>query len=284
MSIYIPQHQLEQFLAEDVPYNDLTSDALGLAACPGRLECAFRQDTVVCGTEEAGRLAQLCGCQVEHSLPSGTKVSAGDSVLKVTGNAAGLHRCWRTLGNILEYVSGIATRTQEMVQEARRVNQQVIIAATRKIFPGTKALVTKGVLSGGGQMHRLGLSETLLIFDNHRRFLAAQTPLEAHIDCLRQQQPEKQLTIEAKDASEALDLARIGVDAVQIDKLPAPEMASLVNQIQEISPNALVVAAGGINLHNVATYAATGADILVTSSVYHGPPADLQVRLQPAGE
>jgi len=284
MSIYIPQHQLEHFLAEDVPYNDVTSDTLGLADCPGQMECAFRQEAVVCGTEEAGRLAQICGCRVEQSLPSGTRVDAGDTVLRVTGNAAELHRCWRTVGNLLEYVSGIATRTHDMVQEARGVNPGVIIAATRKIFPGTKALVTKGVLSGGGQLHRLGLSETLLVFDNHRHFLDPQIPLVAHIEHLRRQQPEKQITVEAKDGQEALDLARLGVDAIQVDKLPAPEMTSLVNQIREISPRSLVVAAGGIDITNVATYAATGVDILVTSNVYHGPPADLQVRLQPAAE
>ncbi|SDD68284.1 ModD protein [Desulfuromonas thiophila] len=278
---FVPQSVLEAFILEDAPYGDLTCQALGLEAQPGEMECSFRAATCVCGSEEAARLAELCGCRVTQLCPSGSLVAAGEPVLRLTGSVAALHRCWRMAGNLLEYLSGISSRTRQLVDSARQVNPQVLVTATRKIFPGTKALVTKAVLCGGGQLHRLGLSETVLVFDNHRHFLPPDQPLAALVAQLRRSLPDKKITIEVKDSAEALELARLGVDAVQLDKIGVAELAELVRQVRAIHPATLLVAAGGIRQDNLVAYAATGVDILVTSSLYSGPPADLAVRLRP---
>ena len=73
--------------------------------------------------------------------------------------------------NILEYSSGIATRTKKMVDKAKLVNPHVAVLATRKSFPGTKELSIKSIIAGGAFPHRLGLSETILIFKQHVAFL-----------------------------------------------------------------------------------------------------------------
>ncbi|OPX86915.1 hypothetical protein [Pelotomaculum sp. PtaB.Bin117] len=99
------------------------------------------------------------------------------SIIEAEGDAENLHMSWRASMNILEYASGIATRTNKILTKARKVNPKIEILATRKIFPGTKELSVKAVIVGGGLPHRLGLSETVLVFKQHLNFIGAITLL-----------------------------------------------------------------------------------------------------------
>ena len=281
MSMFIPDSQLEAFLLEDAPYGDLTCQVLGLKQQPGSLKFYIRHAATVCGTEEAARLMQMAGAQVEMFIPSGKKVDAGACLLEATGPVAALHQSWRMAGNILEYLSGIATRTRRMCDAIHAVNPKATLAATRKIFPGTKRLVTKAVLTGGGQLHRLGLSETLLVFKNHLNFLDEKEDLPRMLSIWREHAREKKITIEVENAAHAMQLARAGVDALQLDKMPVDELTHLVQAVRAIDAKIILIAAGGINPSNVEAYAGTGADILVLSSVYFGPPADIGASIEP---
>ncbi len=281
MSMFIPDSQLEAFLLEDAPYGDLTCQVLGLKQQPGNLKFHIRHAATVCGTEEAARLMQLAGAQVVSFIPSGKEVAAGACLLEATGSVSALHQSWRMGGNILEYLSGIATRTRRMCDAIHAVNPKATLAATRKIFPGTKRLVTKAVLSGGGQLHRLGLSETLLVFKNHINFLDEKEDLSRMLSTWREHAREKKITIEVENATQAIKLAHAGVDALQLDKMEVDELTRLVQAVRAIDAEIILIAAGGINPSNVETYAGTGVDILVLSSVYFGPPADIGASIEP---
>lgn len=281
MSIFVPDSQLEAFLLEDAPYGDLTCQVLGLERQPGSLKFHIRHAATVCGTEEAARLVQMAGARVEMFIPSGEEVEAGACLLEASGEVSTLHQSWRMAGNILEYLTGIATRTRRMCDVIHRVNPGATLAATRKIFPGTKRLVTKAVLTGGGQLHRLGLSETLLVFKNHLNFLAEKEDLAPILATWRQHAREKRITIEVENAAQAMHLAHAGVDALQLDKMPVEELAQLVQAVRQIDTEIILIAAGGINAENVGAYAGTGVDILVLSSVYFGPPADIGTSIEP---
>jgi molybdenum transport protein len=98
---------------------------------------------------------------------------------------------------------------------------------------------------------------------------------------LSAQAPEKRIIVEAENADEALRIVQAGVDIVQIDNMSSQELSPLIRKIRHIAPTVKVSAAGGINEANVAEYAATGADIIVLSSVYFGKPADIGVRILP---
>jgi molybdenum transport protein len=286
MSIFIPDSQLETFLLEDAPYGDLTCQMLGLEHQPGLLSFHVRHAATVCGSEEAARLAEMGGARLEHFIPSGEQVEAGTCLLEVRGEASALHQVWRMAGNILEYLSGIATRTANMRKVAQTQNPHVTIAATRKIFPGTKRLVTKAVMAGGGQLHRLGLSETVLVFKNHLNFLPcprdfASPDFVSLVTQWRAHAKEKKITIEVENIEQALALAHVGIDGLQLDKMPVDQLRELVVSVREINPEVKLIAAGGLNQNNIGAYAATGVDILVLSSVYFGPPADIGARMEP---
>ena len=151
------------------------------------------------------------------------------------------------------------------------------MACTRKNVPGTKALSVKAIKAGGGIMHRLGLSETLLVFAEHRLFLN-DTPA-ATLAQLRRAQPEKKIIVEVADPEEAQRWADAGADVLQLEKF-TPEAVAACRQALDLSPGSvrpLLAAAGGIRADNAAAYVAAGADLLVTSAPYTAPPKDVQV-------
>jgi molybdenum transport protein len=278
---YIPDSELEAFLVEDAPYGDLTTELLGIGGASGVITFRTRHRTAIACTEEAARLLEKAGCRASVLAPSGTMAEAGRPILEATGSAPALHLGWKVAVNLLEGACGIATRTHTMVTEARRANPDISVVSTRKIFPGTKRIATKAVYAGGASPHRLGLSETILVFDHHRAFLGGMDGFLARLSDYRREASEKMLAVEVSTLDEALLLANTGVDILQVDKLKPPQLAELVKAVRATGSIVKISAAGGINQENAYEYASAGVDILVTSSMYWGKPADIGVTILP---
>jgi molybdenum transport protein len=277
----LPDSDIERFMEEDIPYGDLTTHLLGIGDRHGRIVFATREETTLSCTEEATRLLQKCGATVVSCMPSGTKLSTGIEFLAAEGPAQALHAGWKVALNLLEYASGIASRTRRITEKSKAANPFISIVTTRKSFPGTKKIAIKAITAGGALPHRLGLSETVLVFKQHTAFLGG---LESFLDSVAELQKkarESKIIIEADTVEEALLIARSGADVVQLDKNTPIELAEAVAAIRTVNPNILISAAGGINESNAAEYAATGIDIIVLSSVYFGKPSDIGVVIQP---
>ncbi len=278
----LPDAEIERFLQEDVPYGDLTTHLLGIGGSPGRISFSTRHETVVCCTEEAGRMLEKVGCTVTSLQPSGTLLAGDATFLEATGAAGSLHAGWKAALNLLEAASGVATRTHALVREARAANPDVEVVSTRKVFSGTKAVATKAVLAGGGMPHRLGLSESLLVFAQHVAFLGSQEELWRRLAEVKTRAKEKKIGVEVDGLAAARAAAAAGADVVQVDKMDLDELTEFVSAMRAEWPVVLVAAAGGVNQSNAGAYAATGVDLLVTSSMYWGKPADICVRMEAA--
>ncbi|MGQ9367598.1 ModD protein [Azospirillum sp. A39] len=276
----LPDSRIDALLAEDAPYGDLTTETLGIGARPGRILLAARDAMVLAAAEDAARLFERCGARVVACTASGAALAAGAVFLEAHGPAGGLHRGWKMAQTLVEYASGIATRTRRIVEAARAAAPAVTVACTRKNFPGTKEVAVRAVLAGGATMHRLGLSETLLVFAEHRAFLDAAPA--AWLADLKRRAPEKKVVVEVASVAEALALAAAGADVLQLEKLPPDAVAAVVRETRGLAPRPAVAAAGGVNEANAAAYAAAGCDVLVTSAPYFGRPSDVQVTLAPA--
>lgn len=276
--IYISDAQLDSWLEEDVPYLDLTTEMLGITTQWGKMTYRTRHQTVIACAEEAGRILERGGAQVSDIVKSGTILEAGQTMLSATGEAGVLHRGWRVAQNILEFTGGIATQTRRLVDLATRVNPKIRLLTTRKTPPGTKKLAMKAVLSGGAWPHRLGLSETLLVFDSHIVFMEGGWDtfyqslfgMSAHF-------LEKTLVVEAKDLDTGMQLAQAGVPVVQLDKLTPTILENMVKKIREKGLSTRLLAAGGINENNIQDYAQTGVEGLVLTSPYYAKLADIEV-------
>lgn len=275
----IQDSTIDKWISEDVPYFDLTTHLLGFGAERGRLAFYSREETVACGTEEVARIfARIGGIDVGAMVPSGTDLMPGALLIEGFGSAEALHSAWKVSVNVLEYSCGIAARTRELREKARAVNPDMEIVSTRKGLPGTKELATKAVLAGGGLPHRLGLSETILVFDHHRTFL--DRPLRELLPELRRRACEKKVIVESENQEDALELLRAGADGVQFDKVPPEILAEHISRIRGEFPGALIIAAGGVNAKNIAAYAAAKPDAAATSSMYFGKPADIRATME----
>lgn len=166
----ISDQYLWQLLQEDVPYFDLTTHGLGIGDRFGTITYTTRAETTLCCTEEAANLLKKAGAEVSLMLPTGYHANQGVTFLSATGNASSLHIAWKCSQNLLEYACGVATKTHQLVQLAQQSNPEVMLYTTRKSIPGTKPIAIKAILAGGAYPHRLGISETILIFEQHLIF------------------------------------------------------------------------------------------------------------------
>ncbi|MDF2939035.1 MAG: molybdenum utilization protein ModD [Paenibacillaceae bacterium] len=279
--IYIPDEALDRMIQEDVPYLDLTTWVLGFGPVPGRMEYFTRQEGILCGTEEAGRILGKLGVQVTHAAPSGHALRPGEIFLTAEGPADAIHMGWKVTQSLLEYCSGIATKTKRVVEAVHSVNPRMPVVTTRKSFPGAKQQSVKAILAGGAFPHRLGLSETVLVFGEHIAFLGGLESFMERIPDIKSRLPEKKLLAETQSLEEAWLLAGAGVDALQFDKLPPEQLRAAAAELKAGFPGLILLAAGGIDEHNAAEYASAGVDALVTTSLFSAKPMDMSVRITP---
>lgn len=272
--------ELERLLDDDVPCGDLTTEALGIGAASGVMQFTARDPMVLALAEDAAAIIRLCGCEVELSASSGSRLAAGAPILTARGSASGLLRSWKVAQTLIEIWSGVATTARDIVDAARAVSPTIAVACTRKNTPGTKRFAVAAVKAGGATMHRLGLSETVLVFGEHRGFL--DEPLAATVARLRATLPEKKLITEVASIDAALAAADAGFDVLQLEKFAPADVATLIQQLAARPSRPVVAVAGGVNVGNAAAYAEAGAEVLVTSAPYTAKPRDVQVRITPA--
>lgn len=272
----LADHELAALMADDVPCGDLTTDALRIGPRAARLTFIARQPMTVCGVEEAVRMFELVGAEVKAELASGDVLSFQSPILSAEGEAEVLHRVWKTAQVLIEWASGIASSATAIVEAAHHDGRRVPVACTRKTVPGTKALSVKAVRCAGATMHRLGLSETLLVFPEHRLYLDEAPAVT--IARLRAAEAEKRIVVEVGSVDEALVWTEAGADVIQLEKFPPERVAECRAAIAGSRLRPLLAAAGGIKADNAGAYVAAGADVLVTSAPFTAAPRDVKVQ------
>ena len=273
--------ELRRWLHEDAPHGDLTTRTLKLGDSPGRLRFEARRAMRVAAIEEAARLFELCGCEARAVTASGRDAAAGELLLQAQGPANGLLLGWKVAQTAVETASGIASEAARIVALLRDQGLPQPLACTRKNWPGGRALAARAVWAGGAVMHRLGLSETILVFPEHRAFIAAAEQAAA-LAALRQAQPEKKVVVETDSTEEAMALARLGIDVLQLERFTPEALASLRERLHAEGLHPLLAPAGGVTVANAMAYARAGADLLVSSAPYFAPPADVKVVIEAA--
>ena len=280
--ITLNDSELESLLGEDVPYGDLTTASLGITDQRARITFSTRERPLVTACmEEAVRLCGLYGLEIDGFVKSGTLVPPKSVFLEAHGEAGNIHRIWKSVQNLLDYASGIATYTREAVLLARSINPDIVVATTRKTTPFTKKIAIKAVESGGGVAHRLGLSESILVFEYHRVFFPHDEAFAEALNRAKKSNPEKKIVMEAEDIAQALKFALLGADILQLEKFSLSKLSDAVRILRTDYPHITLIATGGISAKNIAEYAATGVDMIVTSSPYNAQPADIKVRIEP---
>lgn len=282
--IYFTEADIDRLIEDDLPAGDMTTFLLDLTGKKGSIALIARNEMVACCTEEAVRLYKKAGLEVGHFVASGTRLQPGDRLIEAKGEASAIHIIWRTGSAMIEFASGIAGRTNQLVMAAKKENPSISVAGTRKHPPFVKKMALKALMAGGGVPHRTGLSDTILIFREHLLFTGGYERLPEVIRSVKEKMKERKIVIEAHSLKEALIAAKSGADAVQMDKSTQEIFSECSGKCRAINPNICMIAAGAINDSNAGRYAKAGADVLVTSWMYFAPPADIMAEILPIDE
>lgn len=267
-------------IREDVGLIDVTTVGLEIGAKNAKITFSTKEPIVVCGVEYVDEMCRRLGLQTQAFKACGDRLEAKEVILIGYGRADAAHKAWKVCQNILEFLSGIATKTDRMLCLARQINPHIELLTTRKIFPRTKELALKAVYAGGGAHHRLGLYDSILVFEQHRAFFESEEAFEAQFVKMKQKYLEKKIVVEVSSLEEARYFARLGADILQCEKMNFEELEGCVALKNEF-PALLLSATGGIGEHNIALYAKSGVDFIVTSSPYHASPSDIKVVIEP---
>ncbi|MBN1117270.1 MAG: ModD protein [Bacteroidales bacterium] len=279
--LYFTDEELDRLISEDVPYFDMSTRLAKFGSRLARIQFSTTEPSVICCTEEVMRFFTKFNISPTLVTLSGEYIEGKVKFLEGEGLAKHLHTIWRVSANLLEYASGIATMTRLMVEEAHRVNPHVIITATRKTIPYTRKVAAKAVLSGGGNMNRLSLSENIMFFPNHYKFFGGLNGLISKVDKFKEEAGGRPITVETNNAEDAIALSKTNVDVIQLVNLSTDEISELTEKIRLNNSHIKIAAAGGINLENLKDYVSTGVDIIITSFPNHCKPAIFKVEIDP---
>lgn len=255
-------------LAEDIGSGDVTSSWTlpeGLAL-RGRL--IAKAPGVVAGLEVAARAFTAVDRRVRFRalVADGSTVTRGTLLATVQGSGQSILSAERVALNLLQRMSGIATLTQRFVQAVR--GTRAVILDTRKTAPGLRVLDKMAVRLGGGQNHRFGLFDMVLVKDNH---IAAAGGIVAAVQRVRERNPEGlPVEVEVKSLAELREALDLGVKRVLLDNMDPGQMREAVSLT---AGRAKLEASGGIRLENVAVVAGTGVDYISVGALTHSAQA-----------
>ena len=200
--------------------------------------------------------------------------------MEVIGNAYALHKAWRVAQTIISICSAVATRTRNFIEIIEKYSNNTVFATSRKTPPGLRPLYIKSVIAGGGAPHRLGLYDSILIFSNHKHLLK-DISLKKAIKNSRKIFPEKIITVEAKNLSEAIEALDSGADAIQLDKLSPEDIRHLKEIIRKRRLAVKIIVTGNITIESIDRYASLKPDIILSSDPYYGKPIDITTIIEP---
>ena len=259
---------IEKALSEDIGDGDVTTSAIMTTpqALTGHL--LAREPLVVAGIDVFSRVyAQLdSDLQVTRHCEDGEEVSTGDTIAVLTGEAASLLQGERVALNFIQRLSGIATITRAFVGKVKAY--PVKILDTRKTTPGWRSLEKYAVQVGGGENHRLGLFDAVLIKDNH---ISAAGSIGEAVRRVREHLHEEfSVEVETRNLTEVREALASGVNTIMLDNMSTEMMREAVTMIKG---KALVEASGGVTLDTVEEIARTGVDCISVGALTHSARA-----------
>ena len=201
---------------------------------------------------------------ITFGVGDGDRVEPGDVLLSVTGLTHELLRAERPALNMLGHLGGIATLTRAWADAIG--GTKASIRDTRKTTPGLRKLEKYAVRCGGGQNHRMSLSDAALVKDNH---VLAAGGVAAAFEAVRAMFPEVPVEVEVDSMEQLDEVLAAGADLVLLDNFTPADMAAAV---QRTAGRARLEASGGLSLVNAAEVAATGVDYIAVGALTHSAP------------
>jgi nicotinate-nucleotide pyrophosphorylase (carboxylating) len=263
---------VERALAEDVGAGDVTSAATVPKGARARARIVQKEAGVVFGLAAVAEAMRQCGVEdVDNLVVEGQwREEVPAEVLLASGSAAGLLAAERTALNFLGHLSGIATLTARYVEAVAGTG--AVILDTRKTTPGLRALEKAAVAAGGGQNHRMGLYDAILIKENH---IALAGSLAKAVLAARSAHPDLPVEVECRTVLESGYALGTGADRLLLDNMTPDELheAVAMRDAERGGEGPALEASGGVTLETVRAIAETGVDYISAGALTHSAAA-----------
>ena len=261
-------HFIIEALKEDVGDGDHTSLSTIPADTTGKAKLLVKDEGILAGVELAVEIFNIvdAGLKLDIFLNDGAVVKPKDVAFEVEGNAQSILKAERLVLNCMQRMSGIATKTREIVDLLKGTNTQVL--DTRKTTPGLRYLEKWAVRIGGGVNHRFGLYDMILIKDNHVDYAGGiREAIERANQYLTDNNKKLAIEIEVRNLEELDQVLQTGhVNRILLDNFNFTELRAAVNIIQG---RFITEASGGITIDTIREYADCGVDYISVGALTH---------------
>lgn len=263
------RRRVQEALAEDGAFNDITTIATVRSDRRARARLVARQAGVIAGVPFALEAFRMLDDKVSVRVDTedGIRVRKGDSVLFISGHARAMLSAERVALNFMQRLSGIATLTCRFVDAVHGTRARIL--DTRKTTPGWRALEKYAVRAGGGTNHRLNLSSSVLIKDNH--LVSVDGNVGVAVRRARELAPAGiRIEVEIESLAQAEAALEAGADILLLDNMSLDDMRACVAMAKG---RALLEASGGVTLDTVRAIAETGVDFISVGALTHSATA-----------
>jgi nicotinate-nucleotide pyrophosphorylase (carboxylating) len=267
-------------LREDIGAGDVTTDFFVAQNQQATARIVVRERAILAGIETAAEVFRRVDPTIEAAIPrkDGSDVHADETVLELRGAAQSILKAERVALNFLQRLSGIATMTHKFVEAA--ASEHVKVLDTRKTTPGLRALEKAAVVAGGGQNHRFGLFDMVMLKDNHLATADGFDSFAKAVRKFREAKPNIQIEVEADTLEQVHALLKIdGIDVILLDNMKPAQIREAIALGKD---KVKFEASGGVTLKNIRQIAATGVDYISIGALTHSPRAiDFSLELTP---
>lgn len=269
-------------LTEDVGGGDATTDALVDASVRTRARIVAKQEGVMAGTSVATLAFRELdpAARVAWAVTDGGAVKRGDRVAEIEGQARAILTAERVALNFLQRLSGIATLTRAFVKAVEGTGVKIL--DTRKTTPGLRLLEKFAVMAGGGENHRFGLFDGILVKENHVLLAGGlRQAIERALAAAREKKIP--VVVEVRTVEEAEEAARSGVDRILLDNFTPSKIADVLKRVPRGKKSPELEISGGVRLQNVRDFALPGVSYISIGALTHSAPAlDLSLLVEEA--
>lgn len=260
---------IKKMLEEDEGYGDITTNSIISKDSLSKGIILSKDEGVLAGVDIALNIFSYYDIEVLKHLNDGDIIKNGDVLFEFMGNSRDILLVERTVLNLLMRMSGVATKTNNIVCSVRSVNSKVRIAGTRKTSPALQKFDKQAIIIGGGDPHRNALDDMVLIKDNHIKIVGS--PVEAFKRAKSNVSFSKKIEIEVETLEDALKLSDLGADIIMLDNMSVLEVSKTLNALESknLRDNVLIEVSGGITEENIVDYAKLDVDIISLGALTH---------------
>lgn len=254
---------IQRALQEDMPFGDITTDATIKEDSRSKASVIVKEDGIICGIPVFERVYKVVGdVETEFNVKDGHEVKKGQVIGTVTGNTRNILTGERIALNLMQRMSGIATTTSKYVKELEGLKSKVV--DTRKTTPLYRHLDKYSVKCGGGANHRLSLSDSVLIKDNH---IAAAGGIKEAVKLAKENSSfTTKIEVETETKEQVLEALEAKADIIMLDNM-SPEKAE--EMVKLINGQAIVECSGNITIDTIKEYGKAGADYISCGALTH---------------